>query len=112
MRKQSLMVLEVSLALAAGSAGTAEEHHLGQKGATAGPAAKPAVSSGVDGKQIPMMQDHMLKMHEQMHKIMQAKDDGERAPETGTHEDDAQFGRHDGRQHATGLAGRPAVGST
>jgi len=72
MRKQSLMVLAVSLTLAAGVAMAAEEHHPAQKGAA------PASGAGMDGKQMSMMQDHMLKMHEQMHKIMQAKDAAER----------------------------------
>jgi len=45
----------------------AEEHHSGQS-------ASPEDSS----KQARMMQENMIKMHEQMHKIIDAKDPAER----------------------------------
>src|SRR5688572_27554674 len=58
----------VTLALCASPAMAAEEHHPDQKSA-------PAKDAGM---QMRMMQDNMLKMHEQMHKIMQARDPKER----------------------------------
>ena len=58
----------VTLALCASPAMAAEEHHPDQKSA-------PAKDAGM---QMRMMQDNMLKMHEQMHKIMQATDPKER----------------------------------
>ena len=59
----------ISLALFAPAAPAAEEHdHSAQESA-------PAKAAGT---QMRMMQDNMLKMHEQMHKIMQAADPKER----------------------------------
>lgn len=49
-----------------------EEHHPDQKPAASAPAAKNG------GMPMGMMQDNMLKMHEQMHKIMKAKDPKQR----------------------------------
>ena len=64
-----ILVAAVSLALFAPVIPAAEDHdHPAQKGE----AAKDA------GMQMRMMQDNMLKMHEQMHKIMQARDPKER----------------------------------
>lgn len=48
-----------------------DAHHPDQKGA----APKTAKDAGMP---MGMMQDNMLKMHEQMHKVMQAKDSKER----------------------------------
>ena len=68
----------VSLILPASAAALAvEEHHPDQKGAPAKSVPKDAKPKGV-GMPMGKMQDNMLKMHEQMHKIMQAKDPRER----------------------------------
>lgn len=53
-----------------------DDHHPGDK-----PAGKPAPGGKagmMDDKQMGQMQQHMLRMHEQMHKIMQTKDAQER----------------------------------
>jgi hypothetical protein len=63
-----ILAIAVSLALSAPAVQAAEEHQHDQKGAQA------------DDAGVPMrtMQDHMFKMHEQMHAIMQSKDPKER----------------------------------
>lgn len=58
----------VSFFLIAPAAVAVDEHHPDQKGAPVKDAGMPM------GK----MQDNMLRMHEQMHKIMQSKDPKER----------------------------------
>ena len=86
--KHLVAVITVTGALLTATAVPAvEEHHPDQKPATAtAPAAPkdakakgaktPAAKNG--GMPMGMMQDNMLKMHEQMHKIVQAKDPGQR----------------------------------
>ncbi|MBI3569838.1 MAG: hypothetical protein HY082_01855 [Gammaproteobacteria bacterium] len=64
----SLMAASMAPALAV------EEHHPDKKGAPA----KDAKAPMAKGMPMGMMQEKMLKMHEQMHKIMQAKDPKER----------------------------------
>ncbi len=59
-----ILAAAVSFFLPINAALAVDEHHPGQKGAPVKDAGMPM------GK----MQDNMLKMHEQMHKIMQAKD--------------------------------------
>jgi hypothetical protein len=69
------------LALSLAGAVYADDAHHPEQGASGKPAAtKPAKSpSGQEGSMsMGMMQENMLKMHEQMHKIMQAKDAKER----------------------------------
>ncbi len=63
-----ILATVVSLFFCGSLAFAAEEHHPGSKGAPTEDAAK----------QARMMQEHMIKMHEQMHKIMDAKDPKER----------------------------------
>jgi DNA-binding FadR family transcriptional regulator len=63
-----ILISIVSLALFAPAVLVAEEHDSDQRRA-------PAKDAGM---QMRMMQDNMLKLHEQMHKIMQAKDPKER----------------------------------
>ena len=63
-----ILIATVSLALFAPSAPAAEEHQHDQKSAPARDA----------GMQMRKMQDNMLKVHEQMHKIMQTTDPKER----------------------------------
>ena len=57
-----------------------DAHHPDQKGATpkAAPMNAKAPAAKDAGMPMGMMQDNMLKMHEQMHKVMQAKDPKER----------------------------------
>lgn len=72
-----IMVLALSLS----GAVHADDAHHPEQGASGKPAAtKPAKSpAGQEGiMSMGMMQENMLKMHEQMHKIMQAKDPKER----------------------------------
>ena len=80
MKKSMLLATLVTLALTAPVLPADEAHHPDQKGAPAKAAPKdakaPAAKDG--GMPMGMMQDNMLKMHEQMHKIMQAKDPKER----------------------------------
>lgn len=60
-----------------------DDHHPGGK-----PAGKPAPAGKagmMDEKKMTQMQQHMLRMHEQMHKIMQAKDAQERDRLTQEH---------------------------
>lgn len=53
-----------------------DDHHPGSKQADKGYAS--AGKGAMDDKQMEQKQQHMLRMHEQMHKIMQAKDAQER----------------------------------
>ena len=63
-----ILATVVSFSLSTPAVLAVDEHHPDQKGALAKDAGMPM------GK----MQDNMLKMHEQMHKIMQAKDPKQR----------------------------------
>ncbi len=85
--KNLITVITVTAALLAASAVPAvEEHHPDQKPAASAPATPkdakskeamtPVAKDG--GMPMGMMQENMLKMHEQMHKIMQAKDPKQR----------------------------------
>jgi hypothetical protein len=67
---QRAIVLSVLLA-APGAAIAVDEHHPPEKGAT-------AAATPMKMEQMQDMQAHMLKMHEQMHKIMGAKSPAER----------------------------------
>ena len=57
-----------------------DAHHPDQKGAAPKTEPKNAMAPAAKDAGMPMgmMQDNMLKMHEQMHKVMQAKDPKER----------------------------------
>lgn len=85
--KNLITIITVTAALLAAPVVSAvEEHHLDQKPGASAPATPkdaeskeamtPAAKDG--GMPMGMMQDNMLKMHEQMHKIMQAKDSKQR----------------------------------
>jgi hypothetical protein len=84
--KNLITVITVTAALlAAPIVSAVDEHHPDQKPAAAPATPKdakskeamtPAAKDG--GMPMGMMQDNMLKMHEQMHKIMQAKDPKQR----------------------------------
>ena len=63
-----ILAIAVSLALSAPAVRAAEEHQHDQKGAQVQDTGMP----------MGMMQENMLKMHEQMHAIMQSKDPKER----------------------------------
>ncbi|MBI3574173.1 MAG: hypothetical protein HY083_00690 [Gammaproteobacteria bacterium] len=77
--KQLMSVVIATLSLTAAPMTPAvEEHHPDQKGAPAKTTPKDAKAPMAKGMPMGMMQDKMLKMHEQMHKIMQAKDPKER----------------------------------
>lgn len=79
MRNLPLAVVVVVLGLSGPVAWAVDEHHPEQKGAAGKPtASSAAATAGMGGAQMQKMQDTMLKMHEQMHKIMQAKDPKER----------------------------------
>jgi hypothetical protein len=78
MKKSALIAAVVSLALSTPVVLAVEEHHPDQKGAPAKAAPKETKAPAAKDGGMPMMQDRMLKMHEQMHKIMQAKDPKER----------------------------------
>jgi hypothetical protein len=68
MNKLTLIAM-FSFALVACAAPGGEKHVHDEKGA----------AGGDTGKPMAMMQDNMLRMHEQMHRIMEAKDPDERA---------------------------------
>ena len=70
----------LGFALTAPVAFSDDAHHPDQKGATpkAAPMNAKAPVAKDAGMPMGMMQDNMLKMHEQMHKVMQAKDPKER----------------------------------
>jgi hypothetical protein len=100
MNKLILMAI-VSLALTACAAPGSEQHVHDEKGAPGG---------GDTGKPMTMMQDNMLRMHEQMHKIMEAKDPNERARLMKEHraimqEHMKMMGGHD----KSGMMGTPAA---
>ena len=81
MKNMTLVVAMTVPLLVVSAASAVEEHHPDQKPTASAPAtpkdakAKEAKDGGMP---MGMMQDRMLKMHEQMHKIMQAKDPKER----------------------------------
>ena len=80
MKTSMLVVVTVAAALSAPGAYADDTHHPDKKGAPAKSAAVKDVAKAPMAKGMPMgmMQEKMLKMHEQMHKIMQAKDPKER----------------------------------
>ena len=85
MKKLMSVVIATLSLTAAPMALAVEEHHVDQKGAPAKSAPKDvkakdakAPAAKDTGMPMGMMQNNMLKMHEQMHKIMQAKDPKER----------------------------------
>ncbi len=86
MYKSGIAVMLLALSLS--NAVNADDAHHPAQGSSAEPAAtKPAnPQSGQDGgMSMGMMQENMFKMHEQMHKIMQAKDPKERERLTQEH---------------------------
>ena len=74
MKTSILVAVVVAAALSVAGAYADDTHHSDKKGAPA----KDAKAPMAKGMPMGMMQDKMLKMHEQMHKIMQAKDPKER----------------------------------
>jgi hypothetical protein len=79
MYKSGIAVMVVALSLS--GAVHADDAHHPEQGASGKPAAtKPAKppTGQEGGMAMDMMQENMLKMHEQMHKIMQSKDPKER----------------------------------
>ena len=60
-----------------------DDHHPGGK--PAGKAAPAGKAGAMDEKEMAKMQQNMMRMHEQMHKIMQAKDAPERERLTQEH---------------------------
>ena len=74
MKTSILVAVAVAAVLSAPGAYADDAHHPDKKGAPAKDAKVPMAK----GMPMGMMQDKMLKMHEQMHKIMQAKDPKER----------------------------------
>ena len=86
MNRLTLVTATAVLMFSIPQAYAVEEHHLDQKPAASAPttpkdakskeAMTPAAKEG--GMPMGMMQGNMLKMHEQMHKIMQAKDSKQR----------------------------------
>jgi hypothetical protein len=77
MKKSALFATLIVTALSL-PALAVEEHHPDQKGASAKTTPKDTKAPAAKGMPMGMMQEKMLKMHEQMHKIMQAKDPKER----------------------------------
>jgi len=79
MKTPILVAVTVAAALSVAGAYADDAHHPDKKGAPAKSApAKDAKAPAAKGMPMGMMQEKMLKMHEQMHKIMQAKDPKER----------------------------------
>ena len=86
MKNLAIIVALTAPLLLVPAASAVEEHHPDQKPAASAPATPkdakskeamtPAAKDG--GMPMGMMQENMLKMHEQMHKIMQAKDPKQR----------------------------------
>jgi hypothetical protein len=74
MKTSILAVVIASTAFCVQGVYADDAHHPDKKGAPA----KDAKAPMAKGMPMGMMQDKMLKMHEQMHKIMQAKDPKER----------------------------------
>ncbi|MBI5613287.1 MAG: hypothetical protein HY942_09525 [Gammaproteobacteria bacterium] len=77
MKNSVFIVAAVAMALSAPVVAV-DEHHPDQKGAPAKAAPKETKAPAAMDGGMPMMQENMLKMHETMHKIMQAKDPKER----------------------------------
>lgn len=87
----SVVIATLSLTVAP-MVSAVEEHHPDQKGVPAKSAPKETKAKAAKapaakdaGMPMGMMQDKMLKMHELMHKIMQAKDPKERDKLTQEH---------------------------
>lgn len=76
--KQILLASVLAAVFAATPASADDAHHPDQGKKPAATAAAPVKPAADSGKKMEMMQEHMLKMHEQMHKIMQAKAPAER----------------------------------
>ena len=94
MKTSMLIAVTVAAALSAPGAYADDAHHPDKKGAPA----KDAKAPMAKGMPMGMMQDKMLKMHEQMHKIMQAKrSQGTRQAHAGTYANDAGAYEDDGR---------------
>ena len=99
-----MLVAAVSFAVFSPAIPATEEHdHPAQKGA-------PAKDAGM---QMRMMQDNMLKMHELMHKIMQARDPKEREQLMQEHRQMMQehmkmMGGGKGGMMGPGMMGAPA----
>lgn len=74
MKTSILIAVTAAAALSVPGAYADDAHHPDKKGVPA----KDAKAPMAKGMPMGMMQDKMLKMHEQMHKIMQAKDPKER----------------------------------
>lgn len=71
MKTSILVAATVTTALSVVGTYADDAHHPDKKGT-------PAKSAPAKGMPMGMMQEKMLKMHEQMHKIMQAKDPNQR----------------------------------
>lgn len=79
MKTSILVVATVAATLSVAGAYADDAHHPDKKGAPAKSVpSKDAKAPMAKGMPMGMMQEKMLKMHEQMHKIMQAKDPKER----------------------------------
>jgi hypothetical protein len=77
-----ILATTVSLLCFAPIGWAADEHH-------------PPGAPATDAKSMRMMQEHMLKMHAQMHKIMEAKDPAERERLMQEHQKMMQDVMHD-----------------
>lgn len=78
MKKSAFIAAAVVMVLSAPAVLAVDEHHPDQKDApTKAAPTEIKTPAAMDGG-MPMMQENMLKMHDTMHKIMQAKDPKER----------------------------------
>jgi len=95
-----ILAAMAALALAACAAPGGERHAHEEKGPTAAQA----------GNRTAAMQDNMLGMHEQMHKIMEARDPNERARLMKEHQDQMhEHMRMMGGHGKGGMMGAPAA---
>lgn len=78
MKKSAFIAAAVVMVLSAPAVWAVDEHHPDQKGAPTKAAPKEVKTPAAKDGGMPMMQENMLKMHDTMHKIMQAKDPKER----------------------------------